>query len=58
MSYGGELAADYSYSTNHEYTIVVPVEVDGREFARVTAPYTQEELDRREMRNNRKQGKV
>ena len=58
MAYGGELGADYSYSNNYEYTIVVPVEIDGREFAKVTAPYTQAELDRRQVRNSRKQGKV
>jgi tape measure domain-containing protein len=58
MAYGGELAADYSYSTNHEYTIVVPVEIDGREAARATATYMQNELDKRQKRESRKQGKV
>lgn len=47
---------EYEGTVNSNYTIVVPVEVDGREIARVTAPYTQAELERRETRNNRKRG--
>lgn len=58
MSYGGELATDYSYTNNAEYIITVPVTVDGKEVARVTAPYTQAELTRRETRDSRKRGKV
>ncbi|MFR1158170.1 MAG: hypothetical protein ACLSD7_03730 [Coprococcus phoceensis] len=51
-----DLDEGYSYNRNATYTIVVPVEVDGREIAKVTAPYTQEELDKLEKRNNRKRG--
>lgn len=51
-----ELNRDYSYSGNATYTIVVPLDVDGREFAKATATYTQEELNRMETRNNRKRG--
>jgi tape measure domain-containing protein len=58
MSYGGELATDYNYTNNAEYIITVPVTVDGKEVARVTAPYTQAELSRRETRESRKLGKV
>jgi hypothetical protein len=58
MSYGGELGADYSYTNNAEYIITVPVAVDGKEVARVTAPYYQAELNRRETRDSRKKGKV
>lgn len=47
---------EYEGTVDFNYTIVVPVEVDGREIARVTAPYTQAELERRETRNNRKRG--
>lgn len=55
-SYIGE---DYEYVgdySGHSYTIIVPVEIEGREVARVTAPYTQEELARMERMNNRKKG--
>jgi tape measure domain-containing protein len=58
MSYGGELDADYSYTNTAEYVIMVPVEVDGKEVARVTAPYYQAELNRRDTRDSRKRGKV
>lgn len=58
MAYGGELDSDYSYTNSAEYIITVPVTVDGKEVARVTAPYTQAELTRRETRDSRKRGKV
>jgi phage-related protein len=58
MAYGGELAENYSYSNSAEYIITVPVAVDGKEVARVTAPYYQAELSRRETRDSRKKGKV
>ena len=51
-----DLDEGYSYNRNATYTIVVPVEVDGQEIAKVTAPYTQEELNKLEKRNNRKRG--
>lgn len=57
-AYGGELSADYDYYRNAEYTIIVPLAVDGREFARATATYTQDELNKRQTRDNRKRGKV
>lgn len=57
-AFGGELSSDYSYSSNSEYVIEVPFSVDGREFARATANYTQAELDRKYVRDSRKQGKV
>ena len=52
------LANEYSYENNHQYTVIVPVELDGKEVARITAPYTEEELNKRERRNRRKKGKV
>ena len=58
MAYGGELDADYSYTNSGEYIIEVPVTIDGKEVARVSAPYTQAELNRRETRDSRKRGKV
>lgn len=39
-----------------EYVIIVPVELDGKEVARVTAPYTQRELNKLENREGRKRG--
>ena len=39
-----------------EYVIIVPVELDGKEVARVTAPYTQRELNKLESRASRKRG--
>ena len=53
----GELPSHNSYSRDAEYTIVVPLSVDGREFARATAGYTQAELDRQQTRVNRRHGK-
>lgn len=52
-----DLNDDYNYTRTARYTIIVPVEIDGKETARVTAPYTQEELDKLERRNARKQGR-
>lgn len=51
-----ELSGDYSYNRNATYTIVVPVEYNGREVARVTAEFTQKELDRRESMKMRLKG--
>ena len=50
------LSDDYDYYSNANYTIVVPLSVDGREFARATATYTQEELDSREKFKNYRKG--
>lgn len=47
---------DYVYTRNANYTIIVPVEIDGKETARVIAPYTEAELDKRQRRNSRKHG--
>ena len=58
LAYAGELVSDYNYSSNSEYTIEVPLTVDGKEFARATAVYTQDELNRRQTREERKRGKV
>lgn len=58
MAYSGELSSDYEYSRNGEYKIVVPLSVDGREFAKAEATYIQDEIDKRQTRNNRKQGKI
>ena len=54
-SYDGSLSSEYNYNGG-EYTIIVPVEIDGKETARVTAPYTEAELNKRQARSNRKKG--
>ena len=56
LSYHGRLEQDFDYYRNAQYTIQVPVTVDGREFARATATYTQEELNKRQTRDGRKRG--
>ena len=55
---GGKLPADCDYYDSGEYTVIVPVELDGREVARVTAPYTQKELNKLQTRDNRKRGRT
>lgn len=51
-----ELSVDYSYNRNATYTIVVPVEYNGREAARVTTEFTQKELESRESMKMRLKG--
>ena len=51
-----ELSDGYTYQRNATYTIVVPVEYNGREAARVTAEYTQKELESRESMRMRLKG--
>lgn len=51
-----ELSGDYPYNRNTTYTIVVPVEYNGREAARVTAEFTQKELESRESMRMRLKG--
>lgn len=51
-----ELSGDYSYNRNTTYTIVVPVEYNGREAAHVTAEFTQKDLERRESMKMRLKG--
>ncbi len=58
MAYSGEMSADYDYYQDSSYTIEVPVRVDGREVAKATATYTQEEIERQQVRDNRKRGNV
>lgn len=58
MAYSGEMSADYDYYNDSSYTIEVPVRVDGREVAKATATYTQEEIERQQARDNRKRGNV
>lgn len=47
-----DLDENYNYTKNAKYTIIVPVEIDGKETARVTAPYTEAEMDKRQKVKN------
>lgn len=58
FGYSGELSEAYEYSRRADYTIEVPLAVDGKEFARATATYTQDELNKRQTRDDRKRGKI
>lgn len=54
---GGSLSDEYNYSGGYRsVTVEVPVVMDGKEVARVTAPYTEAELNKRQTRANRKKG--
>ena len=58
MAYSGELSAEYDYYRNSDYTFEIPLTLDGKEVARATAKYTQDELDRQQSRNARKHGNI
>lgn len=47
-----ELSEDYSYTRNTKYTIVIPVNLEGKEVSRITAPFMEEDLKKREKVNN------
>ena len=51
------VSMENTFSSSATYTIVVPVEIDGRETARVIAPFAQEEIEKAQRRNNRMQGR-
>lgn len=54
---GGSLSDEYNYSGGYRsVTVEVPVVMDGKEVAKVTAPYTEAELNKRQTRANRKKG--
>ena len=54
--YSGSASDDYYYGGGGTYVIEVPVNIDGREVSRVTAPYMQSDLNRLETRESRKRG--
>ena len=58
MAFADEMSSDYGYYNSGEYVIEVPVVIDGKRVASVTAPYTQAELSKREHRESRKKGRV
>lgn len=53
---GMSLNSEHSYGNDRSFTVEVPVVMDGKEVARITAPYTEVELNKRETRANRKKG--
>ncbi|MFQ6793850.1 MAG: tape measure protein [Thomasclavelia sp.] len=51
-AFDGKLDNEYSYYQRAEYTVYVPLSVDGKEFAYATAKYTDEELKKQEKLKN------
>lgn len=47
-----DLDDNYSYTRTARYTIIVPVQLDGREIARVEAPYAESEQNKRQKVKN------
>jgi tape measure domain-containing protein len=62
MSFAGiptaTLSSEYDYDAVARYTVVVPVELDGKEIAKATADPMREELSKREKREGRRHGRV
>lgn len=52
----GQLYDQYNYGGGRTIVIEVPVDLDGKTIAKVTAPYTQDEIEKREARDARKRG--
>jgi len=60
MAAGAEnlrLHDEYNYTSNRHYTFEAVTEIDGREVARSTAEYTEDELERRRKNNERLKGR-
>lgn len=51
-----DLCFEYEGDVSASYTIIVPLEIEGREVARATATYTQEELEKKEKLNKYMKG--
>lgn len=58
LAYAGGLNSDYTYTRNNHYTVVVPLEVDGKEFAKATFEYTEDEINKKQRRESRKLGRA
>lgn len=54
---GGTLNSDYDYYSRAEYTVIVPLEINGKEFARATAKDMDEAQNKLQTRRSRKLGK-
>lgn len=52
-----DLNDDYDYSRSRYIYIEVPVDLDGREIAKASAEYMEDELERRQMHDDRKHGR-
>lgn len=52
-----DLNDDYDYTRNETYTIYIPVELDGKEIAHVSALYTDEEMRKRKEKVRRMTGR-
>ena len=52
----GGFTNEYLYTRNDSFNITVVSEIDGREVAKSTAPYTKDEISRIDMKNRRKKG--
>lgn len=52
----GALNADYEYGVSARYEVIVPLEINGKEFARATADDMQAQINRNEKTYNRKLG--
>lgn len=57
-NFNGELSSDYEYYTKAELNVNVPVNLNGKTIARITAEDMMIEQNRLQRRNNRKNGKV
>ena len=60
MAVGAEnlrLHDEYNYTSNRRYTFEAVTELDGREIARSTAEYTEDELERRRRNSERIKGR-
>lgn len=53
---GMTISDDSVFGDNSTYVIEVPINLDGREVSRVTAPFMRKDLDKIDSRNNRKNG--
>lgn len=47
----------YKYNSDATYTIIVPLDIDGREVAKATAAYTKSELETHQRREERRKGR-
>lgn len=56
-NFGEKLSSSYDYYSRAEYTVIVPLEINGKEFARATASDMQEEQNKLQTRRNRKLGR-
>lgn len=57
-NYGNATLNDeYEYRSNETYTIIVPLDLDGREVAKATVTYTKSELETQQRREERRKGR-